>query len=301
MDAWNEPLARFERHLSEAGLAGGTVAGYVRDIRAFVRWLEMETGHPVSPGGFSVDDVEAYRRHQHGLMGRSAATVNRTLQSLRKFGRFAVAQEWRQDNPAQEVSLLEPPAGETSSLDAEEVQRLLRAVQERDAGSAKRDRAILTVLLYTGIRVSELAQLSVEDLRLGEAEDNRSTLTVVGRGRQVTRQLPLNEASRRAVEAYLQEPRSDSSSRLFLSRGGQPLSLRAVQQIVTGLGEEAGLELSARTLRNTYARTVWEQTGDLGLLVERLGHRRPESALKYIMPLRHTESSTEVLEGGISG
>lgn len=68
----------------------------------------------------------------------------------------------------------------------------------------------------------------------------------------------------------------------MLGREGHPLSIRSVQQIVTSLGEAAGLEISAKTLRDTYARSLWQDTKDVGLLIERLGNKSPETALKYM-------------------
>jgi site-specific recombinase XerC len=85
------------------------------------------------------------------------------------------------------------------------------------------------------------------------------------------------------------------STHVFLNREGKPLSARSVQRIVATLGDAVGLEISTRTLRDTYAARLWRDTGDLSLLTERLGHKRPEAVLKYILPLPSTGSTTEVL------
>jgi integrase len=129
------------------------------------------------------------------------------------------------------------------------------------------------------------------DVDLGEHD---GTLTIRDRWNRPGRQLPLNEAARRALCAYLREPRPAGTTHVFLNRQGKPLSIRSVQRIVAILGEVVGLEISTRTLRDTYAARLWRDTGDLGLLTERLGHKRPEAVLKYISPLARTGAATEV-------
>jgi len=283
MSLWSKALAQFEAHLRQSGLAPNTVAGYLHDLRTFSLWLAEHAGREVSPDAFSPGDVEAYKRYLRETLGRSPASINRYLQSVRKFGRFAVLAGIRDTNPAQGVRLLE---GRTSSaprtLNRFEVERLLKVAEARRSRTAVRDQAILQLLLQTGIRVSELVHLRPADVDLSQEP---GTLTVRGLGKRPERRIPLNQQARRALGAYLDQPHLRGASYLFPSRGGKPLSIRSVQQIVASLGKAAGLNISAKTLRDTYARFLWQETGDLRLLTERLGHRRPEAALKYIFRL----------------
>lgn len=100
------------------------------------------------------------------------------------------------------------------------------------------------------------------------------------------RRSPLKEAARHNPYVYPGGHRPPSSPHLFLSREGGPLSIRSVQRIVHELGQATGLDVSVTTLRNTCTRSLWKDTGDLALLVERMGHARLETALKYIAPAR---------------
>jgi integrase/recombinase XerD len=283
MSVWNNILAQFEAHLKRSGLAQNTVSGYVRDVRSFAIWLAEYTRQEVTPTAFSSRDVEAYKQYLRNMLGRSPAGVNRCLQSLRKFGRFALMAGIRDTNPVQGVHLLEDSAlSPPRTLTELEVARLVQVARARRSRTAARDYAVL--LLQTGIRVSELVHLQLVDIDLSE---RHSILTVRGQGKRPERRIPLNQAAQCALRAYLDQPRPAEGSHLFLSRDVGPLSIRSVQQIVANLGKAAGLEISVKTLRDTYARFLWQDTGDLGLLAERLGYRRIETALKYILPFAH--------------
>jgi len=286
MSTWNDVLPQFEAHLKQSGLAQNTVAGYLQDVRSFSLWVAECAGQEVSPAAFSSSDVEAYKQYLRDTLGRSPAGINRCLQSLRKFGRFALMTGIRDTNPAQGVRLLEGPAlSIPRTLTELEVGRLVELAEARRSRTAVRDFAILQLLLQTGVRVSELIQLRLADIDLSE---DYGILTIHGQGKRPERRLPLNEAARRALCAHLDQPRPSGASHLFLSREGKSLSIRSVQQIVASLGKAAGLEISPKTLRDTYATFLWRDTGDLGLLTERLGHKRPEVALKYILPPDHS-------------
>jgi len=292
MSVWKHILAQFEAHLQQSDLAQSTVAAYVHDVQSFALWLAEYDGQEVSPSDFSSGDIEGHKQHLRRVLGRSPAGINRCLQSLRKFGRFVVMTGNRDSNPAEAVSLLEVPLlSHPRILTPEETQLLVEAAESRPSRTAARDFAILQLLLQAGIRTSELVQLRLADIDL---RDHYGTMTVRDHGNHRGRQLPLNEAARSALCAYLQQPRPARSTYVFLNWRGKPLSIRSVQRVVAILGEAVGLEISARTLRDSYARNLWRDTGDLSLLTERLGHKRPEAVLKYISPLPQTELTTEV-------
>jgi site-specific recombinase XerD len=289
MSTWDDVLPQFEVHLQQSDLAQNTVAGYVHDVRSFALWLAECAGQEVPPSAFSSGDVEAYKRYLGDVLGRSPSGINRRLQSLRKFGRFALVGGMCDTNPAQEVRLLEGPVLSAPRILTEtEVRRLFEVAESRPSRTAARDFAILQLLLQAGIRIGELVQLQVVDIDLGQGP---CTLAIRGQGKRPERRLPLNDAVRCALCTYLEQPRPAEAFHVFLSREGKPLSIRSVQRIVASLGKAVGLEISARTLRDTYAALLWRDTGDLRLLTERLGHRRPEAVLKYISPLPTTGST----------
>jgi site-specific recombinase XerD len=294
MWSWDDALLEYEVHLQQAELLSGTVAGYLRDMRSFADWIANKAGKDVAADRFTIKDVLAYADHLRHKLDRSPATVNRWLQSMRKFGRFAMSAGLRNSNPARDVPLLEEPAtARPVVLNDLQSQRLVDAAAQQSSPKCLRDVAIVQLLLRSGIKASELVHLRLEHVDLAKTT---SVVTVQARDGGRDRNVPLDRVATAALGRYLQEQRPEDAEHLFLSRDGSPLSIRSVQQIVAGLGKTIGLSISAKTLRDTFARRLWQNTGDFGLLVERLGHRRPESALKYVTPLRTTQPAAEVPE-----
>ncbi len=246
-----ELLARFEEHLVNIGMAPATIVNYLADVRAFASWVEQL--FPML-SLLEVQDTHV-RRYCQALRkhGRSPSTVNRHLQSVRKFYDFAVQSGRVSHNPAREVARLdERTAAPPRILTAAEVQRLLNAVGDSSDSLTRRDRAILLLLLKTGIKVSELVNLRMDDLVL---EVGNGYVLV---GQDVAsggRCLPIGAEVCAALRSYLRvrAPARDVDH-LFVSRQGSPLSARSVQRLVANYARAAGLEgVSAHTLRYTFA------------------------------------------------
>jgi site-specific recombinase XerD len=251
-------LARFEEHLVSLRMAPATVSNYLADIRDFSGWLSNQ-----GAGDVSLLDVSAQfvRRYCHALriQGRSSSTINRRLQAVRKFYDFAGRAGLVSHNPAREVARVDerspvPPR----VLASGEAHRLLCAVGNGAGGLSRRDRAILLLLLNTGIKVRELVDLRVEDLNL----DVGTGYVLVGQDvRSGGRCLTLDSETCAALRAYMRfRAPAWRVDHLFLSRQGSPLSVRSVQRLVTNYADVAGLKgVSAHTLRYTFAHDALEE------------------------------------------
>jgi site-specific recombinase XerD len=147
-----------------------------------------------------------------------------------------------------------------------------------------RDRAIVTLLLYTALRLGELAGLDVEDVAISA----RKGLLVVRSGKgDAYREVPLNRPCRAALEQWLKargERASDEERALFVGPQGRRLSPRSVDRVVRGVASRAGLELSAHMLRHTCATNLVRGGNDIVLVAELAGHRRLETTRRYSLP-----------------
>jgi site-specific recombinase XerD len=279
-DADNDLLARFEKYLVRLGLSPATVVNYLADMRGVARWC-VESGQGCSLSNLTANDVRAYC--QHLRMGRrlSPATVNRRLQAIRKFCDFARQANLMDDNPAADVRPIQAPPPSRRALDADEIARLLEAVQSGRPSLVKRDYAIIQLLLQTGIKVGELTDLQLADIAL---TDSRGTLTVTRNGGNVHRCIPLNVPACRALQEYLRvRPPSLGVKHLFLSQEGNSISVRTVQRLVNVYTRAADLTgVSAHTLRYTFATSMLEETGDVATVANLLGHRSVGTTLRYI-------------------
>jgi len=225
-----------------------------------------------------------------------AATINRKLQAIKKLFGWALDQGLLKKNVAREVRFVriaERPC--PNGLTETEVQSLLRAAGQTRHGLAKRNYALIEMLLETGLRVSEAADLRVSDVDLHD----RSGVVLVreGKGRK-QRQVPVNSTARRALKLYLKgrEPLR-LEDHLFLSeRGGRPLSLRTIQATVSSLARRAKITrfaVSAHSLRHSFARRFLRRhPGKLVELAALLGHESLDTTAVYTRTSRFTVSWT---------
>ncbi len=275
------PVVQYGEYLAVSGLAERTAKNYVADLKHFASWLDRRGRGALLRT--TEEDIRAYCLDLVTAKAHPPATVNRRLQGVRKFFKYAVQAGLVDQDPSPGIKLL--PLARTEGargLDGSEVERLLEAVRHRPSRLVKRDYAIIQLMLQTGIRVGELTRLRLADVELG---DGNGSLSVPGEGTSECRELPLSSSVRRAIDVYLAERAGSTSDHLFLSVKGEPLSVRSVQRLVSTYAEAAGLEnVSTYTLRQTCGQQLLRETGDLLLVARVMGHKRLETAIKYILP-----------------
>lgn len=214
------------------------------------------------------------------------ASVNRKLEALRRFCRWAHTTGKLRSNVAAELKLTRAPRGmRPKGLLAPEVQALLRAAGQSRRALRRRNYAIVQLLLQAGLRVSEAAALRIDDLEIRERQGN---VRICGKGNK-ERQVPLNTTARRALQAYLDE-RDDTGTRdpVFLSDTGAALSVRSIQSLIAELALRAPIvriPVSAHTLRHTFALGYIKQNpGKLVELATLLGHESLDTTAIYVLP-----------------
>jgi len=286
-----DTLAAYEKYLVDSGLSQVTITGYLGDIKQFASWLGEEGRTSLLAG--TNQEIRRYCLQLVIAKAHTPATVNRRLQAIRKFFRFAVHTGLVDEDASLGIKLLpQPPSEGARGLDRSEVERLLDAVRRGAPRLMRRDYAIVQLMLQTGIRVGELTKLKLCDISLFE---DKRVLRVRGQEASQGREIPLNSSARKALGAYLDERVGSTNDHLFLSRKGEPLSVRSVQRLVNTYARAAGLEdVSTYTLRQTYGQQMLRDTGDLSLVARLMGHKRLETAIKYILPGQ--EDLTEVAE-----
>jgi integrase/recombinase XerC len=292
-------LKQFQAYLSSSALAPATIVNYLADLRAFLRWGEKAKGAARSPFCLTTADVQEYCLYLQEDKGHTPATVNRRIQTLRKFYELAVSQGWTLTNPAEKVSLLREVASERSrSLTSEDVARLLAAVRRNRTRWSDRDWAVIQILVGAGLKLSELIELRLSDVCL---ELNEPCLHVRDENGNPGRMVPLAAEVYQALCSYLPTRRASANvDHLCVNRDGNPLSTRSVQRLLDRYAEAAGLDgLTAQALRYMYARRVYDNSGDLKTVAYLLGHRHLATTIRYLRPSSSqgeqplTESPTE--------
>jgi integrase/recombinase XerC len=284
-------VAQYGEYLAVSGLAERTTKNYVADVKHFASWLDRRGRGALLET--TEEDIRDYCLNLVTAKAHPPATVNRRLQGVRKFFKYAVQARLVDQDPTLGIKLLPQARTEGArGLDRLEVERLLEAVRDGSSRLAKRDYAIIQLMLQTGIRVGELTRLRLTHLKLG---DDNGSLSVPGERGSEGREVPLSSSVRRAIEVYLAERGGSASDSVFLSVKGEPLSARSVQRLVSTYAGAAGLEnVSTYSLRQTYGQQLLRDTGDLSLVARVMGHKRLETAIKYILPGQ--EDLSEVAE-----
>ena len=265
------PPALIKRFLDylfvECGLAGATVAAYRRDLCEF--WDHVER-RGVEPPNLTIDDVQSHLMalHERGL---SVASVARHLASLKMFLRHLYAEGRLERDLA---SLIESPRkwrNLPKTIHYDQVEALLTAPDPAD-DLWLRDRAILELLYATGMRVSELTDLSMD-----QVNTEVGYLRCLGKGKK-ERIIPIGLSALRTLGEYLDNlrpvlQRNPSQNAVFLSRSGRRLDRTNVWRLIHKYAGQVGLkDVSPHTMRHCFATHLLAGGADLRVVQELLGH-----------------------------
>ncbi|MBI2570533.1 MAG: tyrosine-type recombinase/integrase [Candidatus Schekmanbacteria bacterium] len=297
---WVDLLNRFAASLAAEDLAPATVRGYLRDLRAFLHWLE-HTGEAKSPtpAAISRTDLTTYRHYLVAEKRHKPATVNRSIDSLRRF--FAWADNLRlvEHSPADGLRRLRDGSRYRPKALAEpEIYRLLQAAGSRPRRLGERNYALVQLFLQTGLRLSDVAGLQGADLILRDRSG--SVRVCQGKGRK-EREIPLNATARRALRDYFAargEPHGDMP--VFRVASGRGMSARSLEHTIAELARRARISrihVTPHALRHTFAISFLRQhPGKLVELARLLGHDSLDTTAIYVQPSE--EEMAEHLEQG---
>ncbi len=271
-------IQAYENYLTKVKHASAnTIASYMRDIRQFSKWLNETAGVDVIDA--SQLNIGEYMRHQE-VQGRSGATISRCLASLKNFYLYLVSSGFLEKTPVMEIHVDRGEKKLPQILTGREIELLLSQPVCIDA-KGYRDKAMLEVMYATGMRVTELISLDVDDvnLELGIIKCN---------GTKKARAIPLYPMALRAVSIYLREIRDsmvadEDETALFVNVGGARMSRQGFWKILKHYQETAHIEkeITPHTLRHSFAVHLLENGADVGSLQELMGHCDISSTQMY--------------------
>jgi site-specific recombinase XerD len=260
----------------ERGRSNRTIRNYDFYLRRF-----SEFAHNPSPKDVTRDKIHEYRlwlnRMESGRQREqlSKSTQNYHLIALRSFLKY-LARQAVESLPSEQIELAKTPMRQVEFLEVDELDRLLKAPDRTAAGMiALRDKAILELLFSTGLRVSELSNLKIENVNL-----KRDEFTIRGKGGK-TRLVFLSSTAKDAIKSYF-EKRRDTSPFIFVShdraKHGReetgPLTPRSIQRMVERYATAVGItkHITPHTLRHTFATDLLLSGADIRSVQSMLGH-----------------------------
>ena len=268
--SWSSFIKQFTDYLKlEKALSLNSVEAYEGDMRKVADFF----GDPyVSPLSVRVEDLQKFLETYLSL-GLSARSQARVLSTVRAFFAFLLFSDQRKDDPSQ--LLQSPRLGRylPEVLSHEEIEALLHAI-DMSKPSAHRDRALIETLYGSGLRVSELVNLHIDQLYF-----DMELIRVIGKGNK-ERLVPLGGSSMKHLRIYIEHlrgqlPRVHGQSHfLFLNQRGYRLHRVSVFMLTKRLAERASIQkvISPHTLRHSFATHLIEGGADLRAVQEMLGH-----------------------------
>lgn len=272
-------ISAYENYLTKVKQAStNTVSSYMRDIRQFGDWLRtQENTDVVGATEVNIGSYLTWLQNQ----GKSGATVSRSLASLKNFYAYVVSSGFLEDSPVPaDIRIDRGEKKLPQILTGQEVERLLSQPACVDA-KGFRDKAMLEVMYATGIRVSELIDLNIDDLNL------ELGIMKVG-GSRKSRAIPLYPAALKALGVYLKDVRGlmlaePSERALFVNVSGERMSRQGFWKILKHYQAKANIskDITPHTLRHSFAVHLLENGADLGSVQELMGHSDISSTQMY--------------------
>lgn len=259
--------------LAERNASPETVRAYHADVADYLRWCAREGADPLEA------DHRCVRRYLAYLDQAQYArrTVNRHLSSVKSFYRWLVVSGRISSSPAEVLQGPKQGRALPRVIKRADMDKLLSVTLEGKApeditATDLRDQALLELLYAAGLRVSEAAGLTGDQVLLGE-----SLLRVMGKGSK-ERIVPLHETACSALSRYLEEGRPqllrDASPYVFLSSRGNPMNANAIRAVFKRVLRKAGLDqsLTPHAMRHSFATDLLAGGADLRSVQEMLGH-----------------------------
>lgn len=253
----------------ERGLSDNTIVSYRQELRHLQNFLQEQ--HIAD-----IKDVDRYTilNYLDALKqtGRARSSSIHTISSLRKFFKYLLLNDQIQTNPMVNIDPPKRAQHLPSVLTTEEVERLLK-VPDTSKPLGIRDRAILEVMYATGLRVSELIALNLNELHL-----EMGLIETVGKGNK-QRIIPIGDVAIQWLERYINGPRrallgAKRYNEIFLNQRGHPLTRQGVWKNLKAQVQKAGIKknITPHTLRHSFATHLLENGADLRIVQELLGH-----------------------------
>lgn len=267
---WKQSFRNFETYLRlEKSLSENSVSAYLNDVNKLEMFFK-ETGSEITPAIVSYPDLKDFLAW-YGKSASNTRTQARVLSGIRAFFRFLLIEGEIEENPS---SLIESPKTGLKLPEVLSIAEIDRMIAEIDLSRQEghRNKAIIETLYGCGLRVSELVNLRITEMHLGEGY-----IAVTGKGDK-KRLVPIGSGAIKEIELYWHDrnrlPQIYDQNILFLNRRGRKLTRAMIFTIIKDLAAKAGITkiVSPHTFRHSFATHMIEAGADLRAVQEMLGH-----------------------------
>lgn len=272
-------IQQFEQYLVENGIAPKTIESYVGDVKAFCVYLEgMGVEQPTDLKRFYVSSYKSHLTEKK----YAVATINKKINSLQAFNLFLIDRRLATEQVVtlrkDRIKVAAGSEGEVEVFSEQEVNQLLYFAQDRSKASL-RNHLIVWLLLYTGVRVSELCGVQLSDL-----DYLTNTLRVTGKGGKY-REIPLRPDLIDLIKEYIRSERQEHKHRdspyLLLSQRAEKMHKDAVNTLLEGLEKQLGFKLYPHKFRHTFCSRLLKKGVPLTTVSKLAGHAHIQTTAHY--------------------
>lgn len=261
-------VAGFIADLKKGGKSEYTLVAYKKDLEQFSDYLSSQNKSGV--GQVERQDIEGFIRNLIEDKSYTKKSASRKLNSIRTFFRYLKGGGLVSSNPASDIAHPKYEQAPPRILSRLEY-RGLRDVAKDDP----RTFAMVELLLQTGMKIGELAELKLEDV-------SPTSVTVVS-GKNRTRSVPLNKAAANALKEYLRVRPPFPDTHIFITRTGRPMRIRNIRQIINRCFLDVGVQgATVNDLRNTFIAHQLTSGAGLEYIAQIVGHRRLSSTERFL-------------------
>lgn len=289
----------FEQWMLEHDLSDRTIRLYKIGLKNFREWFERKTGDGLDPAMITLLDVRAYRIFLYNDQRMKAQSVNSYLAAVRSFCRWAMDKGLIMGDPSSGIKGIDIQKRPPRWLPKTEQYALLRvALQEVQLGDLRakgdksapgyiwprRDRAILVLMLNTGLRLFEVTALDLDDVVI---RPRSGELTVrLGKGGKM-REVDLNKDARAALSEWMEVRPASESKAMFISQKGKGrMTARAIARRIEEIGVKAQVKVTPHMLRHSMAKNMVDEGVSLDQVKDTLGHSNLNTTTLYTQPSR---------------
>jgi integrase/recombinase XerD len=277
---FREATDQFLKYCGIKGLAPDTVKYYDKEMKQLGRaFVDIEV--PIeNVSKITHSHIELFIEHQQGL-NRAVSTINSRIRAGRTFFKFCKRKGYVKANPFDGISQLKTRHVVGATFNKRQLKRLLDA-PNLTTFIGLRDLAIMLTLAHTGIRLTELTSLRIQDVSF----DGKGAITVQRTKNRYGRRIPMTKRLKAVLQAYMEERGAIDTDILFINVEDEPLSGRTVQQRLKEYGKASKVEdevtVSPHAFRRTFCRLKVESGVNLFVLQRLTGHHSLEVLKRYV-------------------
>lgn len=262
---------------NEKKMSTNTLQSYERDVLQFSKYLDEKK---INYSKVKTEDIKEYLKHLQEI-GKKTSSISRSLASIRSFYQYELRNKKIKINPTENVQAPKVEKHAPSILSSQEIELLLNQPKDVDL-KGTRDKAMLEFAYATGMRVTEIISLNVEDVDLENA-------TVVCKSAVKQRTIPLGTLSLKALKEYMEEARpilvkDEDETALFVNINGGRLTRQGFWKIIKYYKEQAHItkDITPHVLRHSFATHLLQNGADLKSIQTMLGHSDISSTQVYM-------------------